>query len=1232
MCNIKNNSKLILFAFFGVILFFYASSISAANFDTVRVGSQHFYKSLTNSTGLFEAINADTLEKPLYVIIESDLTETGNIPLNKIHRKNNSNFSNYNIYITVNPGAQISITGNSSNGIIRFNGADSVFFGSNQPNSSITIFNTSIDDTASVFRIVTSINNLFNSENIHFENNIIKSNVNSLKSIGILIGTLVKTDINAYERTNNIFIVNNQFIDQKTSIVNTSNLGSNINRVYIKNLEIKGNTFTSNNIFDCISIRQLENVIISNNSFFIQADKNLNFVVSAINLRGYSNNVNISANKIKVVNKGSSVFGIHLNNINTNKLQIINNLIVIQDVFDDRYPNNNKESNCLGIFHSNNIDIYYNTFRVESEFGINDRNIRTYSSKYLNIVNNSFQISSKISVANFYHHLELYDDIFTKSNKFFNINNNHFEGPDNEGLISIFLSGQLYTKLSDLSMDLNFQNKNVVGISETSVNNYIPNNNILIGRALHINNITKDINGRTRKNLSCIGAFEIDSVKDDLSIIDIVLPYSCIDSNSYVSNLKIIVKNNTSDEIHKLRFKVDNGDTVINFQSDSIKLIQCYGIDTVLVTSGIPIKINSGDLKVYFNKSNDLYPINDTLTKSISYFQSTFKSLIDSQNYISGIGSTVLITPSDPLKRELLFYDKAVGGNLLYTGKSVETKVVSQLKSFYLDLQEKDRLDTIVLSNYPEFASSSGFYFSVHNANSYSIGIHTIKNTSYYLSKAINYKVYFKSGNYAGFELNANVWTLIKTGLENIASSDNFFISLDSNLIVGPGQTISFYVRCSNTPTNSFKIGQITNGNYSRTKDGVTLGFGVSTTSPEFSGTLIQNRRPLIDIHYNRSGLCMNTERIPIRVKAADLPMNVALKLEPQHNIIKRTGNVISPDIVCGNKGSLFSYRISALDQFQESNYGITWEVVYKKFFVESVTNGLTVRQMSTDTARVFNLTVPLSTDLPEYYFIEYAVKDLLTNGTRTFFRYLAIADFDEEVELKNVGSIVTICYGDSVKLVPENVRDYFTYEWSNGITADSIYVKESGTYKLKVFYFDCVYKEDSVKILAEPKQDSLKIIITNLGQCEYLFKVESKPSSGTLHWDFDDGNSVIADSIKHTYASDQLYEVKVQLQNSSFHCLENTTSKKLLNVTCPVGVNQEKLNFKINVYPNPVSSFLNVYSDNKILKLSLYDLTGRLLISEFNSKLSLSEMSPGSYILMIQTDKGTFMRKIIKD
>ncbi len=74
----------------------------------------------------------------------------------------------------------------------------------------------------------------------------------------------------------------------------------------------------------------------------------------------------------------------------------------------------------------------------------------------------------------------------------------------------------------------------------------------------------------------------------------------------------------------------------------------------------------------------------------------------------------------------------------------------------------------------------------------------------------------------------------------------------------------------------------------------------------------------------------------------------------------------------------------------------------------------------------------------------------------------------------------------------------------------------------------------------------------------------------------------------------------------------------------------------QIQLYPNPVSSFLNIETNNqlKIKEVYIYNILGSLVkkVNTIEESISLDELSTGSYMMKIITDKGISVKRIIKN
>lgn len=73
---------------------------------------------------------------------------------------------------------------------------------------------------------------------------------------------------------------------------------------------------------------------------------------------------------------------------------------------------------------------------------------------------------------------------------------------------------------------------------------------------------------------------------------------------------------------------------------------------------------------------------------------------------------------------------------------------------------------------------------------------------------------------------------------------------------------------------------------------------------------------------------------------------------------------------------------------------------------------------------------------------------------------------------------------------------------------------------------------------------------------------------------------------------------------------------------------------FTTTIYPNPTSEFLNIETQQKISKIEIYDLSGKLLKSDIGNdkKIAVSTLSKGLYLIKIYTENGVVNSKFIKN
>ncbi|MBW8522573.1 choice-of-anchor J domain-containing protein [Chryseobacterium chendengshani] len=70
----------------------------------------------------------------------------------------------------------------------------------------------------------------------------------------------------------------------------------------------------------------------------------------------------------------------------------------------------------------------------------------------------------------------------------------------------------------------------------------------------------------------------------------------------------------------------------------------------------------------------------------------------------------------------------------------------------------------------------------------------------------------------------------------------------------------------------------------------------------------------------------------------------------------------------------------------------------------------------------------------------------------------------------------------------------------------------------------------------------------------------------------------------------------------------------------------------QISIYPNPATDFVSIKSDSKINNVEIFDASGRKVSSNLNdNKVDVRNLTPGGYIINIETKEGKTTEKFIK-
>lgn len=81
------------------------------------------------------------------------------------------------------------------------------------------------------------------------------------------------------------------------------------------------------------------------------------------------------------------------------------------------------------------------------------------------------------------------------------------------------------------------------------------------------------------------------------------------------------------------------------------------------------------------------------------------------------------------------------------------------------------------------------------------------------------------------------------------------------------------------------------------------------------------------------------------------------------------------------------------------------------------------------------------------------------------------------------------------------------------------------------------------------------------------------------------------------------------------------------------VGLSTTELTSEFEVYPNPTNGLVNLgIAQNELEKVSVFDLSGKLIVQTRSTQIDLSEFAAGIYAMEIVTSKRNFIQKIVKE
>ena len=102
------------------------------------------------------------------------------------------------------------------------------------------------------------------------------------------------------------------------------------------------------------------------------------------------------------------------------------------------------------------------------------------------------------------------------------------------------------------------------------------------------------------------------------------------------------------------------------------------------------------------------------------------------------------------------------------------------------------------------------------------------------------------------------------------------------------------------------------------------------------------------------------------------------------------------------------------------------------------------------------------------------------------------------------------------------------------------------------------------------------------------------------------------------------------------FETQPNTTFLAVVQTPCPLlGINENEIENRFSMYPNPVFNSLSVEAQDIITKIDVVDSNGRVILSQKensnSSRVNFETVASGIYFIKLFSNKNTVTKKIIK-
>ncbi len=1062
-----------------------AYRISSIISGTFIVGTGRPYTTLSSANGIFDHINKNVVGGDITILVSSNTTETGAIPLNAFAEVGPGS---YKINIRPISDTLRTISGAFVGGLIRINGADRVTIdGSfNGAGKFLRIQNTTTTSGSAGIQII-SLGQNAGANNITVQNTEVWAGTAG-NSIPIHIGG-ASIPYSAGASNNNIKILNNTILRGSVGIYSGSETGFESD-----SLVIEGNTIGSDVTAEQIrlygiAIETHKNTTINNNIIKNVINTAAQQAWGIAVYDGFKNG-KITNNKIEKVSAGSGSFGgrgIEIVSGRANENILIANNFVGEMTGPGSRLLNSSATIGIGIIQTSGVNIYHNSVNLNGPIAntttIPDTSAALYigpGSGKLNIRNNSFvnrlMNASDTSVA-YAFHSAVSDTAYTD----INYNNYYVGGATNpQGILARVLTNDRNTLTLLRASTL----KDVNSISGNP--NYVSNIDLhaqgatLYQKATPIAAVTTDIDAQPRSTtLPCIGADEFTPPASDIEVVAIIYP-AAVKCGTNVDSVGVVLANlGTASQTGFNVKAVITGSVNTTLNKVVSRTINPSGRDTIYLGYYSSNVAGPAQITVFSELGTDIFKDNDTV-KVTREFNIT-PPMPTAVNATVCIGDSTILVASNGAQ-SYSWWSAPVGGTLLSNDDSLQTPGITGTTKYYvetsagsntgalkiteIDIGGTDMIEIQNLGQTP--LNTTGWKVIV--SDSYS-NINLVNTIAWNLPSVIQpgqvlYRTDATADNYWGNNLFWNPgafpsfsgWALILN--QNDEVMDAVFMNWPAANIAGAAipfnsKIMNITQQWSGNGVDITTVAATSSVSRKGNKDNNNnTDFSISATTKNATNAVLT--LPFI------TGGC-SSDRREVTVTVAPNPSGSTVAQSTPFQGVFNAGTLANPDAAC--VGNVLTYELTPPTGFTVGGLGTTWNVTNSSV---KTTGGSTPAGTITSNGLSLQYTAAAG-DKDSTLVFRASVVNLSTGCDSIVTRYLKVFG----TPTVNLGNDLTVCSGTEVTL---DAGSATTYLWSTGATTQTITVNAAGTYSVNVTNAAGCVSNDTIVVSVTPSP------VVNLG------------------------------------------------------------------------------------------------------------------------------------------------------